>query len=271
MGREGPKEPGDDERGERQEPEVGDTQAFPVPGATPPYPGWERATEPGEERREPPSPAQPSRYDPPTPPPGEEGAPERPARDVPAPPPAPEPEHREPAQGGYQPDQGGEQPGQGGEQPGQGGYRDRGAEGYGAGQEYQGGGYQGPGPYGGPPYPPQGYPGGPAAYGTPRPGGGLATASLVLGIVSLFLLFLCGLGVITAIIGIILGIIAVVRNVNKGRAWAGIILSVLAIILAAVAIGWFYTNFSECMNLPTQELAQRCVESKLGVSPTSAQ
>ena len=112
---------------------------------------------------------------------------------------------------------------------------------------------------------PQGYGGQPGGYGAPEQGGGLGTASLVLGIVDLFLLFLCGLGILTAIVGIILGIIAVVKNANKGRAWAGIILSALALILATIAIAWFYTNFSDCMNLPTQELAQRCVEDKLGV------
>ncbi|MCG5217786.1 hypothetical protein [Streptosporangium sp. KLBMP 9127] len=306
------------------EPGVGDTQAFPMPGATPPYPGWESAAEPGDQ--EPAGSTRPSRYDPPTAQPGEpyRGTPmpvERrgrpgeegggPAGGRPHAPPEGAPGEwpgysgggeafagQGPPEGGYgdrgghpppDADQGGrmsQEPGgyQGGYPPqelGQGGYPPQepgaGQGGYppqepGAGQggypSQEPGGYAGPGPYGGggqPPYPPQGYGGQPGGYGAPKQGGGLGTASLVLGIVSLFLLFLCGLGILTAIVGIILGIIAVVKNANKGRAWAGIILSALALILATIAIAWFYTNFSDCMNLPTQELAQRCVEDKLGV------
>jgi len=87
---------------------------------------------------------------------------------------------------------------------------------------------------------------------------------MILGILSPFLLFLCGIGVLTAIIGLILGIIAVVRNANRGRAWVGVALSALTIVLAAAASIWFFSNFGECMNAPTQEAAQRCVEERLG-------
>lgn len=122
-------------------------------------------------------------------------------------------------------------------------------------------------PYGGgPPYggaPPYGQPGGPPV--AARPGGGLGTAALVLGIVSLLLLLVCGLGVLTAIAGIIVGIIAVVRKSNKGRAIAGIVLSVLTLIIAIIVFSWFVSNFQECFNLPSQAEAQQCVERKLGV------
>ncbi|MEU9890768.1 DUF4190 domain-containing protein [Sphaerisporangium sp. NPDC051017] len=88
----------------------------------------------------------------------------------------------------------------------------------------------------------------------------------MLGIVSLFLLFICGLGVLTAIVGIILGVIATVRNANRGRAVVGIVLSGLTLVLAVVGFTWFFSTFQECFNLPTQSEAQQCVERKLGVN-----
>ncbi|MGW4644242.1 DUF4190 domain-containing protein [Sphaerisporangium sp. NPDC004334] len=134
--------------------------------------------------------------------------------------------------------------------------------------------YGGQPPYGGPP--PGTPPGGTPPYGTPpyqgpygeRPpgGGGLGTAALVLGIISLFLLLICGLGVLTAIAGLIVGIVAVAKNRNRGRAIAGIVLSALAIVLAIIGFLWFLGNFSECFNLPTQTEVQQCVERKLGVN-----
>lgn len=95
-------------------------------------------------------------------------------------------------------------------------------------------------------------------------GGGLGTAALVLGIVSLFLLVVCGLGVLTAIVGLVLGIVAVVRNSNRGRAWVGIALSVLTLIIAVVLLSWIYSKVGDCANLPP-ELQQRCIEERFGV------
>ncbi|RBQ17848.1 hypothetical protein DP939_23630 [Spongiactinospora rosea] len=135
-----------------------------------------------------------------------------------------------------------------------------------------------PGEYGGPgqpedygqppPYPQQT----PYAYGQPygappepKRGGGLATTALVLGILSPFLLFACLFGVITAIVGLIIGIIALTRKTHLGRAWAGIILSVLTLIAAVALVAWSYASFSDCMGLPTQAETQRCIEAKLGI------
>src|SRR5690606_5804305 len=88
--------------------------------------------------------------------------------------------------------------------------------------------------------------------------------AMILGILSPFLLFLCGIGVLTAIIGLILGIIAVVRNANRGRAWVGVALSALTIVLAAAASIWFFSNFGECMHAPTEGPARRCADERLG-------
>ncbi|WP_204041403.1 hypothetical protein [Acrocarpospora phusangensis] len=133
------------------------------------------------------------------------------------------------------------------------------------------GGYQGlpgyPPPGGGSPYGPGGgqYP------ATPQRGGGLGTAALVLGIVSIVLLFLCGLGTLTAIAGVIVGIVAIAKRSNKPRAIVGLVLSiatlVLAAILAAVLWNWVQSKgIDECFDTtlhPTQESAQRCLERKL--------
>ncbi|MER5420404.1 hypothetical protein [Streptosporangium roseum] len=134
---------------------------------------------------------------------------------------------------------------------------------YPSGQPYQaappGGAYPGgPGYPGGTPYP--AYPGDDRSR---QQGGGLGTTALVLGIVSLFLLVVCGLGALTAIIGLIIGIAAVVKNSNRGRAWVGIALSVLTLIIAVVVLSWFYSKVGDCLNLPP-EFQQRCIQEKFG-------
>ncbi|WP_431902869.1 hypothetical protein [Nonomuraea sp. bgisy101] len=95
-----------------------------------------------------------------------------------------------------------------------------------------------------------------------KPGNGLATASLVLGIASLFLLLVCFTGVITALVGLVLGVIALSKGGSKGRAWVGIGLSVLTLVLAVGAAIWVSNYFAECSGLP-QQLAEQCVESKI--------
>ncbi|WP_214109937.1 DUF4190 domain-containing protein [Acrocarpospora catenulata] len=120
-----------------------------------------------------------------------------------------------------------------------------------------------PPPPGGTPYPPGG--------GQP-PGtrGGLGTAALVLGIVSLVLLFFCGLGLVTAIVGIIIGIVAVNKSSNRTRAIIGIVLSVVTLVLgaifSAILFSWIRNKgIDECFDRtlhPTQESTQRCLERK---------
>src|SRR5690606_41289934 len=63
-------------------------------------------------------------------------------------------------------------------------------------------------PYGGPP----GYGGYPQGWQAARPGSGLATASLVLGVASPFLVFVCLTGLITAVLSIVFGVVALVRK-----------------------------------------------------------
>ncbi|MGN9843864.1 DUF4190 domain-containing protein [Nonomuraea sp. H19] len=184
------------------------TQVLPVPGATPPYPGWE--SKPPEE--EPPPKPTPSRYEQPTAQPGaaaHEG-------------PAPYGTHGPPVVPGTTPSS----------------------------------------PYGGPPGygpPPAGSPYGP--YQQDRTGSGLATAALVLGVASPFLVFVCFIGVITAILSIVFGCVALAKRAGKGRAVAGIVISVLSLILFAILAIWFWSVVQECAQLPGQ-LADRCFQEK---------
>ncbi|GAA1023990.1 hypothetical protein Aple_093710 [Acrocarpospora pleiomorpha] len=93
----------------------------------------------------------------------------------------------------------------------------------------------------------------------------------MLGIASIILLFLCGIGMLTAIIGVIVGIVAIAKRSNKPRAIIGLVLSiatlVLGSILAAVLWSWVHNKgIDECFDTalhPTQESAQRCLERKL--------
>ncbi|MFI7135007.1 hypothetical protein ACIBQ1_55740 [Nonomuraea sp. NPDC050153] len=114
-------------------------------------------------------------------------------------------------------------------------------------------------PYGGPP----GY--GPPPYGAPyqraQPGSGLATASLVLGVASPFLVFVCFTGLITAILSIVFGCVALAKRVGKGRAVAGIVISGLSLVLFAIVAIWFWRVVQECAPLPSP-LADKCFQDK---------
>ncbi|MFI6741140.1 hypothetical protein ACIBI9_50170 [Nonomuraea sp. NPDC050451] len=114
-------------------------------------------------------------------------------------------------------------------------------------------------PYGGPP----GY--SPPPYGVPyqqaQPGSGLATASLVLGVASPFLVFVCFTGLITAILSIVFGCVALAKRAGKGRAIAGIVISGLSLVLFAIVALWFWNVVQECANLPSP-LVDKCVQDK---------
>ncbi|GAA0980790.1 hypothetical protein GCM10009555_047910 [Acrocarpospora macrocephala] len=93
----------------------------------------------------------------------------------------------------------------------------------------------------------------------------------MLGIASIILLFVCGIGMLTAIVGVIIGIVAITKRSNKPRAIIGLVLSiatlVLGAILAAALWSWVHNKgIDECFDTalhPTQESAQRCLERKL--------
>ncbi|MFC7102635.1 hypothetical protein ACFQQB_20610 [Nonomuraea rubra] len=260
---------------ETPEPTGGDaeaTQVYPIPGATPSYPGWG-----GAPQEEPPARQGPSRYEqgdqPYFAPPGA-GTPsgEGPAAWE-STPPGGIPVAGAQAQGGQE----GTPPGRPPDRehtvpPGQ--EPDPTVPGTTPSSPYGGPpGYPPPpppgAPYGSPPgqYGQYGQPGQPGQYGPygqyeqPKPGSGLATASLVLGVASPFLVFVCFTGLITAILSIVFGWVALVKRAGKGRAIAGIVISVLSLILFAIVAIWFWNVVQECAHLPGQ-LADRCFEDK---------
>ncbi|WP_433514931.1 hypothetical protein ACQP2T_04510 [Nonomuraea sp. CA-143628] len=252
-----------------------------APGPTPPS-RYEPPTTP--EGEVPPSPGGPPRYEPPTPPPASpQGEPPSPQEErpsfMPQPPSYGEAGPQPPSYGeaGPQPPSYGETgpqpPSYGeGQPPGPpprtepipavpgtspsspyGGPPGGGGPGYGpppGGAYPPGGQYQQGGPY-------QPYQAGPPA----PPGSGLATASLVLGVASPFLVFVCFTGLLTAILSIVFGCVALSKGVGRGRAIAGIAVSVFALIIFTVVAIWFWSVVQECGHLPGQ-LADQCFESK---------
>lgn len=65
---------------------------------------------------------------------------------------------------------------------------------------------------------------------------GLAIASMVLGISSVLFSCCYGFGIIPAIVGLILGIVAKVKGQNKGFALTGIITSAIVIFLVIIGL-----------------------------------
>ncbi|MBI1758517.1 MAG: DUF4190 domain-containing protein [Actinobacteria bacterium] len=127
-----------------------------------------------------------------------------------------------------------------------------------------------PPPYPGgmpPPYPggmPPPYPGGmPPPYGVGGYGyppgypplanrsNGMAIAALVLGIVSIFMSFTIWVGAITGIVGLILGIVGISQSKRnqaggRGMAIAGVVTSVIGLVLAVALTIILVNVFSEC-------------------------
>jgi len=74
----------------------------------------------------------------------------------------------------------------------------------------------------------------------------MGIASLILGIISIIMSLIPGLGIIfsiTALIGIILGIISLCKKHDKGKSIAGIITSVIAIIITILYVVGIVTIF----------------------------
>lgn len=83
-------------------------------------------------------------------------------------------------------------------------------------------------------YAPGQYPVGLHGAPQPSPGGGIAIAALIVGIVAFLLGWIPVLGLIVAAVGIVLGIVAVRKPTRKGFGWAAIGLSALAAITSIV-------------------------------------
>lgn len=95
----------------------------------------------------------------------------------------------------------------------------------------------------------------------------MGVASLVLGIISLIMSFIPVVGiffVLLAIISIILAIVSLARGIDRGKSLAGIITSVLAIIITIIyvfIIGGLLTGISESGLIDKAEEAVREIEN----------
>lgn len=76
--------------------------------------------------------------------------------------------------------------------------------------------------------------------GAPAPANGMAIASLVLGIVSVLIVWIPIVGVlgsVMALIGLVLGILALRRDGGRGLAIGGIVCSGVSLVITAVVLG----------------------------------
>lgn len=107
-------------------------------------------------------------------------------------------------------------------------------------------------------YQPVGYP--------PQQRRGLGITALVLGIAAIITLLLCGLGAVVAVVGIIIGIIAVVQNNGRGLAVTGLALSGVTLLAAIGAGVWFFTRVAPCTDesrYPTKAERDHCLENRV--------
>lgn len=99
-----------------------------------------------------------------------------------------------------------------------------------------------------------------------RPSRRLGTTALVLGIVAIVTLVLCGLGLLVAIAGLVVGIVAAAQNKGRGMAVGGIALSVLTMVIAAGAITWFSGRVQPCTkkrDYPTTQERNDCIQRRV--------
>ncbi|MFC4912373.1 hypothetical protein [Actinomadura gamaensis] len=92
---------------------------------------------------------------------------------------------------------------------------------------------------------------------------GLATASLVLGLVGLPCLLLCGLGLAAALVGLVLGVVAATRGQPRHLAIAGIICSAVTLAVGTVALVWLLSKAAGCADTsryPDDYARRQCID-----------
>jgi hypothetical protein len=102
----------------------------------------------------------------------------------------------------------------------------------------------------------------------------LARASQVLGIVGLVGLVLCFAGVIPALVGLVLGAVALVRgDADRRPAIVGVVCSALALVVGAVALVWLLSKAAECgdeTRYPDDSSRRACIEREFPFAKGSA-
>jgi hypothetical protein len=94
---------------------------------------------------------------------------------------------------------------------------------------------------------------------------GLGVTALVLGILAVPTLVLCGMGLVVALAGLVVGGIAVNRKNGRSYAITGIIISSLTLVLGGVGASWFLTQAHECADIakyPNANAREQCVQHR---------
>jgi hypothetical protein len=99
----------------------------------------------------------------------------------------------------------------------------------------------------------------------------LGTASVALGVVAVPLALLVGLGAVPAMIGLGLGIAAVARRGDRGRAVFGIVVCTMALVLALGVLAWFLSRAAKCgdtARYPDATARRQCIEREFPFART---
>ncbi|RAY13640.1 hypothetical protein DPM19_18385 [Actinomadura craniellae] len=92
---------------------------------------------------------------------------------------------------------------------------------------------------------------------------GMAVASLALGLSGLPLLLFCGAGMIAALVGLVLGGLAVKRGPDRAMAVGGIVASLLTLAVGGAVLVWLLSQAAECadpVRYPDDAAKQECIE-----------
>ncbi|MFG1997794.1 hypothetical protein ACGFNU_01450 [Spirillospora sp. NPDC048911] len=103
------------------------------------------------------------------------------------------------------------------------------------------------------------------AYSPPAPPErkGLAVTSLVLGVVGLPALLLCGFGLVLAVAGLVVGIIAAAKGVGRHTAMVGVVCSAVTLVIGGVGVFFLLSKAAECADpgrYPDEPARRQCVE-----------
>ncbi|HEU5156698.1 MAG TPA: hypothetical protein VFU43_06840 [Streptosporangiaceae bacterium] len=94
---------------------------------------------------------------------------------------------------------------------------------------------------------------------------GLGVTALVLGILAVPMLVLCGMGLVVALAGLVVGGIALNRRNGRALAITGITISALTLVLGGLGASWFLAQARECADpakYPDANARERCVQDR---------
>jgi hypothetical protein len=100
---------------------------------------------------------------------------------------------------------------------------------------------------------------------TTAPRRGLGVTALVLGILAVPTLVLCGMGLVVALAGLVVGGIAVTRKNGRAYAITGITISALTLVLGGAGASWFLAQARECADTakyPDADTREQCVQHR---------